>query len=34
MLDCWQDNPDARPPFLSLKDTLKEMEQNHVVSTT
>ena len=32
MLDCWQENPDARPTFTSLRDTLKEMEQNHVVS--
>ena len=34
MLDCWQDNPDARPTFSSLRNTLKGMERNHVVSMT
>ena len=32
MYDCWQENPDARPTFSSLRDTLKEMERNHLVS--
>ena len=32
MLDCWQENPNARPTFSSLRDTLQEIEQNHVVS--
>ena len=32
MLDCWQENPDARPLFASLKKALKEMERNQVVN--
>ena len=32
MLDCWQENPDARPTFSSLRNTMKGMERNHVVS--
>ena len=34
MLDCWQENPDARPTFPSLRDILRGMEKNHVVSIT
>ena len=32
MLNRWQENPDARPTFSSLRDTLKETERNHLVS--
>ena len=31
MQDCWQENPDDRPVFESLRDDLKEMENQHQV---
>ena len=32
MLNCWEENPSDRPTFAKLKDTMKEMERNHMVS--
>ena len=32
MLNCWEENPCDRPTFAKLKDTMKEMERNHMVS--
>ena len=32
MLKCWEENPNDRPTFAKLKDTMKEMERNHMVS--
>lgn len=29
MLQCWQENPDDRPTFPSLKDTITKMIQNN-----
>ena len=31
MLKCWEENPNDRPTFAKLKDTMKEMERNHRV---
>ena len=32
MLKCWEENPSDRPTFAKLKDSMKEMERNHMVS--
>ncbi|CAH3170951.1 unnamed protein product, partial [Porites lobata] len=29
MLDCWRENPEDRPTFERLRNTMKEMEGNH-----
>ncbi|XP_078379826.1 fibroblast growth factor receptor 1-A-like isoform X2 [Oculina patagonica] len=29
MLKCWEENPNDRPSFAKLKDTMKDMERNH-----
>ena len=31
MLKCWEENPNDRPTFGKLKNTMKEMERNHRV---
>ena len=31
MQACWQENPDDRPMFESLRNDLKEMENQHQV---
>ena len=33
MLKCWEENPSDRPTFAKLKETMKEMERNHKVSS-
>ena len=32
MLKCWEENPSDRPTFAKLKDTMKEIERNYMVS--
>ena len=32
MLKCWEENPNDRPTFTKLKDTMKEIERNYSVS--
>ncbi|XP_078379939.1 tyrosine-protein kinase receptor Tie-1-like [Oculina patagonica] len=29
MQQCWEENPNDRPTFVGLKDTMKEMERKH-----
>ena len=31
MMICWQNDPDARPTFVDLRNKLKEMERQHKV---
>ena len=31
MIDCWQENPSARPTFEGLKDQMKSFERDHQV---
>ena len=31
MIDCWQENPSARPTFESLRDQMKRFERDHQV---
>ena len=31
MLECWQQSPDLRPSFESLRDRMKDMEKRHKV---
>ena len=31
MIDCWQENPSARPTFEGLKDQMKRFERDHQV---
>ena len=33
MIKCWEENPSDRPTFAKLKETMKEMERNHKVSS-
>ena len=33
MLKCWEEEPRDRPTFLKLKETMKEIERNHEVSS-
>ena len=33
MLKCWEENASDRTIFANLKDTMKEMERNHKVSS-
>jgi len=33
MTKCWQENPDERPTFTELRIELKEMENQHKVSS-
>ena len=33
MLKCWEEEPRDRPTFLKLKETMKEIERNHKVSS-
>ena len=33
MLKCWEEEPRDRPTFVKLKETMKEMERNHKVSS-
>ena len=33
MIKCWEEEPKDRPAFVKLKDTMKEMERNHKVSS-
>ena len=33
MLKCWEENPDDRPTFAKLKDTMKDMKRNHKVNS-
>jgi len=33
MTKCWQENPDERPTFTELRNELKEMENQHKVSS-
>ena len=31
MLECWQENPDLRPSFESLRDRMEDMKKKHEV---
>ena len=31
MIDCWQENPSARPTFEGLRDQMKSFERDHQV---
>ena len=33
MRKCWEENPDDRPTFAKLKNTMKDMEMNHRVNS-
>jgi len=33
MTKCWQENPEERPTFAELRNELKEMENQHKVSS-
>ena len=33
MKKCWQEDPDERPTFTELRNELKEMENQHKVSS-
>ena len=33
MTKCWQENPDKRPTFTELRNELKQMENQHKVSS-
>ena len=33
MLNCWEEEPRDRPTFVKLKETMKEVERNHKVSS-
>ena len=32
MMKCWQEDPNARPTFVDLRNQLKEMENQHKVN--
>ena len=34
MMNCWQNQAEARPSFAALKKQLRDMENQHTVRTT